>query len=248
MSVVALAKALAVQAYHDLRGGRGRFAWLKEDTARAFPSALPSGLCMTLRQRIDVMIDSGEGDRIWRDAQGADVRILGVERDIGPDLAAFDIPAKIAEIEAYTGRAVRSWTLMANRITAVPGNRGSGGGLHRDSPFSPQVKCIWYLSDVTEDNGPFQYVSGTHKGLVRDRRSYPLGTYRFDRIDHPLTSVTGPAGTLLVCDTRCIHGGKPIAEGTRHAVTLYTFYDPNGVKRLFRASGVDETLAPPRTS
>lgn len=248
MTVLALAKALTAQAYHDLRGGRGEFAWLKEDTARAIRGVLPSSLCASLRDSIDSVIEVGDVHRIWRDAQGADTRILGFERDIGPYLRAFDVPARIAAIEGYTGRTVRSWTLMANRIAAVPGNQGSGGGLHRDSPFSPQVKCIWYLSDVSEENGPFQYAAGTHRGLFRDRRSYPLGTYRFPSIAHPLTSVIGSAGTLLVCDTRCIHGGKPVERGVRHAVTLYTFYDADGTKRLFKSSGIDETLAPPPMS
>src|SRR3546814_14658032 len=39
---------------------------------------------------------------------------------------------------AYVGRSTKSWLLMANRLLPKDGNLGSGGGLHRDSPFSHQ--------------------------------------------------------------------------------------------------------------
>lgn len=224
-------------------GGRGQLSFLKSETARAIPGALPRNICASLIERIDEEIDRGTSGRVWRDAVGSDCRVLQFERDIPSLLPYFNVARLVAGIDAYVGRSTKSWLLMANRVLPKEGNLGSGGGLHRDSPFSHQVKCIWYLSDVEEENGPFQYIPGTHRNLIGQRHKYPIGTYRYPEIFDPPAAITAPAGTLLVCDTHCIHGGKPIVSGTRYAVTLYTFPRSDGIKRLFESSGLDPAAA-----
>lgn len=240
--VVNFLKAVGVSAYMNVRGGAGAFSFLDRETARIFKNNLSRDVCDKLRARIDDVLAEGTNSRIWRDPVGSDSRIWQFERDIPDLISHIDIPGCIEGIDAYLGRTTQSWLLMANRIQAKEGNRGSGGGLHRDSPFSHQVKCIWYLSDVREENGPFQYVADTHRDLIGKRHKYPLGTYRFDDVTDPLTSAVAPAGSLLVCDTRCIHGGKPIVAGARYAVTLYTFYDLDGAVRIFESSGLDPEI------
>lgn len=240
--VVNFLKIAAVSAYMNVRGGAGAFRFLDHDTARIFEDSLSRDACDALRVRIDDVFDEGANGRIWKDAVGSDSRILQFERDIPDLISHIDVEGCIEGIDAYLGRTTRSWLLMANRVQVKEGGRGSGGGLHRDSPFSHQVKCIWYLSDVGEDNGPFQYVAGTHRNLIGDRHKYPLGAYRFDEVADPLVSATATAGSLLVCDTRCIHGGKPIRKGVRYAITLYTFYDLEGPVRLFESSGLDPAI------
>lgn len=220
-------------------GNQGAFSELSAKTAIVRSGSLSPELCKTLRLRIDSVLAGEESGRVWSDKLGADKRILGFEADM-PDLVdSFAIQENIRNVEAYVGRRVRSWTLMANRIMPKRDNLGSGGGLHRDSPFSHQVKSIWYLSDVDENNGPFQYVPGSHRDLIGQRSRYPLGSYRFANVDEPLISVLGSEGTLLICDTRCIHGGRPIVDGARYAVTLYTFYDRDGAGRFFASAGLD---------
>ncbi|HEY0596051.1 phytanoyl-CoA dioxygenase family protein [Sphingopyxis sp.] len=236
-------KVTAADLIQRTMGNRGDFSDLAIETARVEPNALPTEVCATLRSRIDDLLAGGAPGRVWQDKVGADMRIFGLEAYIDDLIDYFHIPENIRNVEAYVGRRVRSWTLMANRITPKADNLGSGGGLHRDSPFSHQVKSIWYLSDVGEENGPFQFVRGSHRDLVRQRHKYPLGVYRFDKVADPLTSVTGPAGTRLICNTRCIHGGKPIVDGARYAVTLYTFYDGDGTRRFFASAGLDPAQA-----
>lgn len=232
-------KLVAADTVQKILGNRGKFRDLSLETAMVRPSSLSPDVCRTLRSRIDQALASGESSRIWCDKVGADQRIFGFETDAGDLIDKFAIEDNIRGIEAYIGRRVRSWTLMANRITPKAENLGSGGGLHRDSPFSHQVKLIWYLSDVGEGNGPFQYVRGSHRDLIGQHGRYPVGSYRFDDVDEPLTSVHGPEGTLLICDTRCIHGGKPIENGARYAVTLYTFHEREGVRGFFASAGLD---------
>jgi hypothetical protein len=48
---------------------------------------------------------------------------------------------------------------------------------------------------------------------------------------------------MLVCDTKCIHSGKPIEKGVRYAVTLYTLPTEDGAADLFRKSQIDPALA-----
>lgn len=237
-SLINHAKALAVAADMRLRGERGRFAFLRQDTARLFPNNVPQEACVAVRNRIDEVLAGQGGGRIWRDATGSDSRIFQFEHDIPDLLSAFDVEGCIEGIDAYLGKRTHSWLLMANKVVPRPGNAGSGGGFHRDSPFSHQVKCIWYMSDVDETNGPFAYVPGTHRNLIAQKRRYPLGTYRFVSVPDRLEPVTAPAGTLLVCDTRAIHGGLPIEAGARYAVTLYTFATDDAFSQLIGKAGL----------
>ncbi|MEM8918566.1 MAG: phytanoyl-CoA dioxygenase family protein [Pseudomonadota bacterium] len=241
-SPLSYVKVVASEGYMRLFGNRGPFRFLSNQTAKLFPAALGDELCSDLVSVIDETINDPNNGRIWQDELNSDVRILQFEKDIPDHIDQFGIEDHIANIDAFLGSTTRSWMLMANRLTPRPGNLGSGGGFHRDSPFSHQVKCIWYLSDVGPENGPFGYVDGTDKNLVGQNRQFPLGQYRFETIDQPVTEVVAPAGTLLVCDTRCIHGGVPIREGHRYAVTLYTFRESNDVESMFAKSGLDPAI------
>ena len=237
------AKVIGTSLQMRLRGRRGAFSFLNHSTARVFPNVIPPNICEEIRDVIDEVLAGGGRGRIWRDGVGSDSRILQFEKDIPHLLPHFAIAEHVKAIDAYLGKSTYSWLLMANRLVPQKDNKGSGGGLHRDSPFSHQVKCIWYISDVGALNGPFSYVPGTHQNLGAQRHRYPLGVYRFDEISDELEIVTAPAGSLLVCDTRAIHGGCPIVEGTRYAVTLYTFADAEGISRLYRSAGLSRSAA-----
>ncbi len=242
-SLVNYTKAIAASAWMNSFATHGEFRELKEATALVIANALTPQTCRELISRIDSIADDPSHPRVWRDGLASDTRILGFEQDMVDLVRFFDVPRRIAAIDAYTGRKTKSWTLMANRVVQKENNLGSGGGLHRDSPFSHQVKCIWYLNDVTGENGPFQYVPGTHFNLLGKREIYPLGQSRFERVEDELLEVHAKAGSLLVCDTKCIHGGKPIKSGKRYAVTLYTLPKVDGVATLFKGSGIDPQLA-----
>ena len=237
------AKAVAAQAWIRLFGERGEFAILKEKTAIVIEDVLPKEVCLKLMAQIDAVVDNPAHPRVWRDDVGSDSRILGFEHEIGDLVRHFDIEKRMKAVAEYTGRRERSWFLMANRVIPKENNLGSGGGMHRDSPFSNQVKCIWYLNDVAEDNGPFQYIHGTHVNQLKSRDLYPLGKSRFDGMKEKYAEVHAKAGSLLVCDTKCIHGGKPITKGVRYAVTLYTLPKVEGAADVFRKSSIDPRLA-----
>ncbi|WP_442915352.1 phytanoyl-CoA dioxygenase family protein [Marinobacter sp. OP 3.4] len=219
-------------------GGKGKLSILKHTTAHVYPGALPKHTCKELIDIFENAAFETENPRLWCDQTGSDSRLWCFEKDIGSLIEFFDIDHWVDAVESYTGRKVRSWCLMANRVVHADGNLGSGGGAHRDSAFSHQVKCIWYLSDVGPDNGPFQYIPETNMNLWSQRKRYPLGQTRLHDIQEGFQEVNASAGTMLACDTKCIHRGKPIDKGVRYAVTLYTFQSDRGVSNILRKSGL----------
>lgn len=237
-SLVNFVKLLLASLWMKIFGGRGENKALLTDTAKVFPGSLPPDVCESLIGLIESIIENPASKRIWKDALESDTRVWCFEKDISELIDYFEIAQRIRAVDAYTGRSTRSWCLMANRVVPKKTNVGSGGGMHRDSPFSHQVKYIWYLNDVNENNGPFQYIPGTNINLLGSRKAHPLGQSRFHDLKEPAKEVHANAGSLLVCDTRCIHGGKPIKEGVRYAVTLYTFPQDDGVMRMLSSSGL----------
>lgn len=222
--------------HHRVFGCRGAYADLARTTARVETASLSSATCHRLIQALDAALADPDavGTVHWSDPQGADRRVFGFEHFFPAAVTDLGIGDELARISGYLGSAVRSWTLLASRIAAVPGNLGSGGGWHRDSAFRHQVKVIWYLNDVSLENGPFSYVAGTH---YRRRTSAPGDSAYETRLEvnpEEATSVTAPAGTKLVCDTKCVHGGRVVESGVRYAITLYTFESQAQMDLLLR--------------
>jgi hypothetical protein len=221
------------ELFFNIFGSKGKFCTLKNNTAIVSTETISKEKCAMLREKIDELIAiSSNLTRIQSDDLGSDIRIWEFENHIQEKKDLFNIDENIENISNYLGLRYTSWTLMANKVSVEPENKGSGGGWHRDSPFSHQLKLIWYLSDVSTENGPFEYVPGTNVTKNKINREFPIGSYRYAQMPYPSIKVTGSSGDLLICDTKCIHRGMPIRAGIRYAVTLYTFKN-NAKKRAF---------------
>jgi Phytanoyl-CoA dioxygenase (PhyH) len=182
------------------------------------------------------------------ESDGSDLRIYGVDRLTNN----FNIKKQIDLVSSlhklfYFPKKKDSFTLLG-KIMFKEGNKGSGTGWHRDSPFSHQFKTILYLSDVTEKNGPFQYLPKSHKfnNLVKisGYLKKPLNDDRFTEveidslvkqgiIDEPITFCANQ-GTLILVDTRGLHRGKPLLSHCRYALTSYNYSNklPQGISNL----------------
>lgn len=240
--MINLLKETAISCWFAIFGARGELRTLYGNCAEVMPAELSQDTCEKLIARMEDVMAENRG-RVWTDPVGSDTRVLGFEQDIPELIEKFEIERRIKAIDGYLGFKTRSWCLMANRLIPVDGNLGSGGGFHRDSPFSHQVKYIWYLTNVDKTTGPFEYLPGSHKNIIRTRNYYPLGEMRFEKVEGDLVPVYGKSGTLLICDTKAIHRGKPIERGVRYAITLYTYQKQNGVATLFAKSGLNPKLA-----
>ena len=89
-----------------------------------------------------------------------------------------------------------------------------------------------YLSDVSNENGPFQYVEGTNNykdmkqlttycGVQLTKRFSPAQTADClceNNIEDRLRTFTGRAGTLILFDSSGLHRGMPIMS--EHLCTL----------------------------
>ena len=215
-------KLSAIEFVFNFFGSRGALKNLKTQTVSINQNILSNQCCESLREKIDELIENDCPD-IWSDSKGSDIRIWQFEKYL-PDLKELlRIDKKILAIESYLGQRVEDWMIMANRLDHVEKNEGSGGGVHRDSAFSHQIKYIWYLSDVKGESGPFSYLPNSNTYSFEYVFSNDFGKTRLQKNKYNLSQVLGAQGTEIICDTRAIHGGKPIEFGRRYAATLYTF-------------------------
>lgn len=132
----------------------------------------------------------------------------------------------------YCHKKFKKKTLI-NRLKYEEGKiKNSGAGWHRDN-HDCQFKVIMYLSDVTEKNGNFQWITNSskkHIGYPKPRTPDYDTRYSDQVADQVLTNqkcnlvnVTGKRGTIIIADTTYIHRGNIIQQGERKAITQYFF-------------------------
>ncbi len=93
---------------------------------------------------------------------------------------------------------------------------------HFDMDRIKWLKIFFYINEVTEDNGPHHYISGTHKigskpqhlldkGYVRIEDEELQALYPNDK----MKCITGKEGSIFAGDTMCWHKGSQLVEGER---------------------------------
>jgi hypothetical protein len=211
---------------------------------------LPS-FCKEIKEQIDFIIEAKD-NLIWKDEQDSDKRIYFAE-NLGKEYKDFLWNREILGVlKDYLGVINPSCMLLASRLEFVPGNLGSGGGWHRDSPTTHQFKALVYLEDTLIDNGPFQYFEGSHRktnvlknllngiflpGQYRFSEDQILG-YQSKNANVKLINLTATAGTLVLVDTKGIHRGMPIKNGRRYSLFNYYWgnHIPSHIKSLNKFS------------
>jgi len=189
--------------------------------------------CKELTQKVEQLL-SDYKDKSWTDSTQSDSRIFGAEL-ASDEVKNYHNDAYLHSIgSAYFKTKLINLTTLANRVKYAPNNMGSGHGWHRDSIYYKQFKSIIYLVDTTEENGPFEYLIGSHttsSALDIIKKTTVDGTN--DRLnDNDINEIVketgierksfpGKAGTLILVNTRGIHRGMPIRQGTRYALTNY---------------------------
>lgn len=79
------------------------------------------------------------------------------------------------------------------------------------------LKFFVYLTDVTDDTGPHQFVRGSHRALpiaLRQDKRYSDAEVH-EHYPNDVVTITGPRGTMFFADTRGLHRGLPVREGHR---------------------------------
>lgn len=208
--------------------------------------------CRLARNEVDRLIETYP-EHIHSNAK-ADRRIYGAN-NASILIAEFRDNPLLAEIaSAYNQEPTRAAFTLAAKMPASQDNLGSGEGWHRDAPLR-QFKAILYLSDVSEDNGPFQVLKDSHKftQVMSDtwggKLSYPQFRITEEQVGRivskdqsRLITYTAKAGTLILADVSSIHRGMPIRLGTRYALTNYYFPEGRIEQSLYEKFNV---LPPP---
>lgn len=202
------------------------------------PDAIEAAEC----HRIRAWIDSQDGlPDIEVNYGGSEIRVWDAEKK-NPDIADFiEGCDKVmswlvaSEVRAHTALAIR------NRPVSIADRSLISGRWHTDS-FRRQYKIFLFLSDVTTDTGPFEFLPATHrwpfklrmvcKGVYFRLRDAWRGTRGYARIDDSVidsllrrgyveSAATCKAGTIMVVDTTAIHRARPCLVGERYAVSSY---------------------------
>lgn len=120
---------------------------------------------------------------------------------------------------------------------------------HRDPEDEHVVKVFLYLSDVDAGAGPFEYIrSSATGGRYGDlwpwgqARRYPPADSLTNRVaKEDCLTVTGPAGTLIVCDTGGFHRGG-FARMKPRVLACWTYVGPDASKSKRQYTIADESL------
>jgi len=111
--------------------------------------------------------------------------------------------------------------------------KNSGAGWHRDN-HECQFKAIMYLTDVSEDNGNFQFLTNSNKkciGYPKPRTKNYNTRFTDKTVEEllknnnkiQLCNIIGKAGTIILVNTTYIQRGNIIKKGIRKALTQYFF-------------------------
>jgi hypothetical protein len=150
----------------------------------------------------------------------------------------------IGIVQAYRGEEVRLHYLD-NWFTvpyARAGERVASQRWHRDLEDQHVVKCFLYFSDVDDECGPFEYVQGSAAGgpygqlwawgtSWRDERGAEERWYPpQDELERQVAAedrlrLTGPKGTLILCDTSGFHRGG-YARSKPRLLSIHTYSSP----------------------
>ena len=207
----------------------GIYKTLKKDGYVAIPNFASEEDCEKLKQDFQENLDN---EKVWRDANGSDQRIYGIEFLSEGFRKLFKQDFLDSIYAKYIDRSNFYHFLMANNVIYKEDNLGSGGGWHRDVMNRRQLKFILYLNNVSEENGCFQYLPGSHsisdkwkinRSLKKESSVVRYSEEDIAKLPYEVKDLAGAKGTLLIVDTSGVHRGKPITDagGERFAVTQY---------------------------
>ena len=180
--------------------------------------------------------------------KSSDERLIGCELLI-PVAAALYKDQKLLEFAEYIYQE-RSYCGFVMGGFLKAGNQGSSGeGWHRDS-FGNQFKSLLYLTDVADENGPFEIIPKSHqlKSIISSIKKASIkfmqtrlsdeDVFRIEnRLNLKRKTLTGKAGTLILFNSSSIHRGKPIVVGERSSLTNYYFRNSQSLERVNKKFG-----------
>jgi len=209
---------------------------LNLDGVVTIPNYYSADQCDVMKDEIDTMLMNDSVTK-WYDDAKSDSRIYASHLH-SKNITGFHKDDYLREIgEAYSKSTLINSHTLGAKLIPKSNNLGSGGGWHRDSVYQLQYKAIAYLTDVAEDNGPFEYILGSHhkstifKSIRENGFEANHNRFTEEEIEQFMQSnsnlkeqlFTAKKGTVILVDTSGIHRGTPIKKNSRYALTNYYF-------------------------
>ena len=124
-------------------------------------------------------------------------------------------------------------THLGNKINLKLPGAGTEVKFHQDFPFEPHsnediMTVLYFLDDVTLDNGPLEVVPGTHNGPLHSHWQNGVFTGAVD--DKVMKSnknkaikCTGKAGSACLMHSKLLHGSAPNLSAHSRSLFIVTY-------------------------
>ena len=201
-------------------------------------NGLPQDQCDMIKREIDALAEAPDteinyGDsehRVWKANEKSDA--LEEFRKFSDKVVSS---VEKEEKAAFNILAIRNRTLPGEDAELIQGR------WHLDS-FRRQLKIFVFLTNVTEESGPFEMIPGSQRTSFKIRHALKgdfltpqdilNGSRKYQHLKetlikrivasgHERKAFTVKAGTIAMVDTSCVHRARPCLKGERYALTSY---------------------------
>lgn len=177
-----------------------------------------------LRVETERLFDSGE--KLWRDQKKPQSVLRNTEAFTAIEQPILNTPQMLDVVFStpflynvalkYIGAApsLSGANLRKSFVNGIPETETQ---IYHVDPNSPRfLKIFFYMNDVDEQGGPFQYVSNSY----REKFEGWTNTYRYNDQDihkiygtHDVVKCVGKVGDIIIADTNAFHRGtKPKSQ------------------------------------
>jgi len=178
------------------------------------------GKIMDGRPRFDLQLDTHSFEKPALRRITSPAEISKACLDVVKDNKALDLVSEIF------GPNIKHWTNKIN--LKLPGS-GTEVKFHQDFPYEPHsnediMTVLFFLDDVTLENGPLEVVAGTHKGplysLWHDGIFTGAVSAEIEAVNKKKAfSCVGKAGSACLMHSKLMHGSK--ANKTESSRSLF---------------------------
>jgi phytanoyl-CoA hydroxylase len=191
----------------------------------------PYGKIMDGRPRFDLEVDthSSESPALRRITSPAEISQVCL--DVVKDNKALDLVSEIFSPN------IKHWTNKIN--LKLPGS-GTEVKFHQDFPYEPHsnediMTVLFFLDDVTLENGPLEVVPGTHKGPLHSLWHDGIFTGAVSaeievECKTKAISCVGKAGTACLMHSKLLHGSKPNNSKSSRNLFIVSYTAEDAVK------------------
>jgi len=201
--------------------------WVEESSG----NEKPYGKIMDGRPRFDIQVDthSSESPALRRITSPAEISQVCL--DVVKDNKALDLVSEIFSPN------IKHWTNKIN--LKLPGS-GTEVKFHQDFPYEPHsnediMTVLFFLDDVTLDNGPLEVVPGTHNGPLHSLWHDGIFTGAVSaeieaECKTKAISCVGKAGTACLMHSKLLHGSKPNNSKIPRCLFIVSYTAEDAVK------------------